>query len=1029
MPRTATANYDVERPKLATAPRYFIRPYHVKTYGAGTDYAFSRDFSTGDVGAAATPKYPWLFNPSGNTQVIEAELGRSSIGTMVFRLLDKGGEVLKYLSNPELTLNGAHGSGDATIIANQSTEGYPAVGTIEITTAGVIERVRYTGKTFFTFTGCTRGVDGTSAAAHSNGDGVRNGEELRAGNRIQLYCGYAPLAEADYMSFVKMEIVKVSMLADRVTFEITCQDVQRTLRRSLFIGATQDIPVVLAGNPVDIGLACLISAGTFSTRTGTVSTTPGDATVTGAGTSFTTELSVGDAVYLASGEIVRVGSITDNTHFEAAQNCILSGSGLAFQRGGASRWDILPAVSGLAVPSALVDVTAIEAVRDANFTTSQYQFSITSPFDGKTFIEEQIWRTLNCYPVVTQDGKLSAKRYKVAVSSPTVTLNADEIIAASWLRADEQVINVIKFNYDYNIAGAAGIYGTRRTYEKGTVSDPTMSIGKYGRKPPIVISSLGIRSALGGSTIADERALEIIRRYAEPQSVIQVDVLYRNHKIEPGDQILFTDARMPNRRTGLRGFTAEVFEILDMTPQFGASGGVRLSLFWVAAVASQSAPTAVSTDSSTIPYLTGPVTEQDLDEELGVQVAAFAWYHSVLFGAGTPRDSWREATVEFAYTQVTGDRLEYDILFRGNDSTLTEGGFDVAAIERGPENAASATSTTLVLNAAASGSDNTYNDMWIEILSNGTPAANGQTRKVTAYVGSTKTATVAAWTTTPTGTISYRIIRTGARDFGNDQNGASGKPTTALGSGALEQWMHRTISLPAAWDGKTIIGAATAMEGAQASQTQTMLVRNAVITSTAVGNPAALIFGRYAFSDQGVWKYGSESNATTTKRIEVIGGATPTPLITNLAVNRGGAGEGSLGVTTDSGATETIAVTLPALDEIVSLNDIVRWWIRASISFNDAFSRAVALEVTWRVRHGGLTGAILQTWIQSLNGGVKGGGTSMSSVIPAIFSVFRPAATGLKDVVLTYQRTGANAASSAQVSVAYFQYLSLVKSA
>ena len=124
-----------------------------------------------------------------------------------------------------------------------------------------------------------------------------------------------------------------------------------------------------------------------------------------------------------------------------------------------------------------------------------------------------------------------------------------------------------------------------------------------------------------------------------------------------------------------------------------------------------------------------------------------------------------------------------------------------------------------------------------------------------------------------------------------------------------------------------------------------------------------------------------------------------------------------------------MAVTLPAIDQIVSLNDVVRYWLRAQLVFNDAFVRAVVMEVTWRVRYGGLTGTILTTFIQSLNGGVKGGGTLMTSPIPTIFALFRPASVGLKDIVLTYQRTGANAASSGQVSVTYFQMMTSVKSA
>lgn len=55
--------------------------------------------------------------------------------------------------------------------------------------------------------------------------------------------------------------------------------------------------------------------------TGTLSTTSGDATVTGTGTSFTSELEVGQAVRVTdTSEVLYVSSITSDTEFEATAN-------------------------------------------------------------------------------------------------------------------------------------------------------------------------------------------------------------------------------------------------------------------------------------------------------------------------------------------------------------------------------------------------------------------------------------------------------------------------------------------------------------------------------------------------------------------------------------------------------------------------------------------------------------------------------------------------------------------------------------
>lgn len=74
--------------------------------------------------------------------------------------------------------------------------------------------------------------------------------------------------------------------------------------------------------------------------------------------------------------------------------------------------------------------------------------------------------------------------------------------------------------------------------------------------------------------------------------------------------------------------------------------------------------------------------------------------------------------------------------------------------------ASSAASTSLTLAATpslglTSNEDDYYNGATVKIVS--ATAGAGQTRKITDYVGSTRVATVAAWTITPTGTIVYNV--------------------------------------------------------------------------------------------------------------------------------------------------------------------------------------------------------------------------------------------------------------------------------
>jgi hypothetical protein len=70
--------------------------------------------------------------------------------------------------------------------------------------------------------------------------------------------------------------------------------------------------------------------------------------------------------------------------------------------------------------------------------------------------------------------------------------------------------------------------------------------------------------------------------------------------------------------------------------------------------------------------------------------------------------------------------------------------------------AQSATSTTVVLRAAAAFADDTLIGAIVMVF--GSTQGYWQARQITDYVGSTDTATVDAWQVTPSGTITYKII-------------------------------------------------------------------------------------------------------------------------------------------------------------------------------------------------------------------------------------------------------------------------------
>lgn len=67
---------------------------------------------------------------------------------------------------------------------------------------------------------------------------------------------------------------------------------------------------------------------------GTISVTNGSATITGSGTTFTTDFIVGDFITTAGGQALRIVTVTNNTSMTAASNFSVTESGVSYHRGG-----------------------------------------------------------------------------------------------------------------------------------------------------------------------------------------------------------------------------------------------------------------------------------------------------------------------------------------------------------------------------------------------------------------------------------------------------------------------------------------------------------------------------------------------------------------------------------------------------------------------------------------------------------------------------------------------------------------------
>ena len=344
--KTETPAHQVERIKRPTQPVYILRFFHVPDYGLAPAYAFSRDFASGDVRESTVPKLPCIERIQGGPAQIVPEQGRASIGGFIVDCVDLSGQILQYFSNVQLTLPSAITASSPAVgewLTLSETSGLPPAGTVEIGLDDELERIRYSAKDDGTRQVLVsgRGVDDTTAQAHAAGTGATNGEQIRPGQRCQLFSGYAPMREVDFLESQVVEVIDRS-IGDLVkaSYTIETADITRALRREVFLTATQQQPFQIGGHPLTIALQVLLSTGT----------------------------------------------------------------------GNNGPYDVLAAENGLGIPAAFVDVAGIEAERDT-FPTDGYCFTLTAPEIAKTWLEQEIFKTINAYPIVRQDGSLSLKLY------------------------------------------------------------------------------------------------------------------------------------------------------------------------------------------------------------------------------------------------------------------------------------------------------------------------------------------------------------------------------------------------------------------------------------------------------------------------------------------------------------------------------------------------------------------------------------------------------------------------------------------
>jgi len=234
--------------------------------------------------------------------------------------------------------------------------------------------------------------------------------------------------------------------------------------------------------------------------------------------------------------------------------------------------DWLAAENSLGIDIRYVDIDGIENVRDDWYpgASAYMSFTIDERIKAKDFIEKEILKPLNLYPVVDGSGRFSVKPFKppLAATDEVVVIDEDVIIGLpGWDMNLSALVNEVEWHYNYdsvdNEFDAIDFY-----------IDSTSLNNRGPGKAPIVIKCKGFSTLVDLMGRSNSR---IFGRFATPPIKITAKCFFSRWLAEAGDIILFSHPNLPDIELGTRGISNKLMEITNRTVDW-MRGIVKLEL-------------------------------------------------------------------------------------------------------------------------------------------------------------------------------------------------------------------------------------------------------------------------------------------------------------------------------------------------------------------------------------------------------------------------------------------------------------------
>lgn len=239
-------------------------------------------------------------------------------------------------------------------------------------------------------------------------------------------------------------------------------------------------------------------------------------------------------------------------------------------------YDTLAESDGLGIDDDLINVTNIEAVRDDWFPGPAFRFSFTikKRIQAKKWLEKEIFKILNIYPVIDADGKFNIKPFKppLPATVSVQTFNDDNIMGLPTFDFNlKDLVNEVEVSYDWDSVDDE--FDTQEFYIDST------SINNRGPgKSPIKLESKGATTALDASDMFALRKAKIFARYSNPPPPkISMSTFFSGWLTEAGDIVPISHSQLPDIENGTRGLTTEMMEVINRSIDW-KRGRVKLQL-------------------------------------------------------------------------------------------------------------------------------------------------------------------------------------------------------------------------------------------------------------------------------------------------------------------------------------------------------------------------------------------------------------------------------------------------------------------